>query len=305
MLISKQKILKISQKIALSLSVLTLLIVPTVEATTINFQILPIPDSITITPSTVTIAPTATQQYTATAIFADLSTLDITNNPLTSWNSSNLPTATIDNSGLATGVVAGTSTITATYGGVTSNNATLTVGTGEPPQSSGPPDPNVITFQLTPEKRWDPNQQTAYSTTTNQSIAYQMEIRDSSTGQLKRTLTGVTDDTGKGDHKIQNLSEGVYDFSVKTISHLRSTKKSVSITWPKTTVDMSNNKIIQLKGGDVNSTYGDNFVNGLDFSTIANKIYTNNKKADLNRDNIVNGLDFAITTANVYKSGDN
>jgi hypothetical protein len=59
-----------------------------------------------------------------------------------------------------------------------------------------------------------------------------------------------------------------------------------------------------LRAGDVNGPYGDNYVNGLDYSVIANQIYSNDKKTDLNRDQVVNGIDFSITTYNIYQFGD-
>lgn len=86
--------------------------------------------SISITPTTAQISVTGiggatTQQYTATATFADNSTQDITNSA--TWTSSNTAVATISTSGLAQAVAAGSTTITASSGNVTSNQATLTV----------------------------------------------------------------------------------------------------------------------------------------------------------------------------------
>ncbi len=81
--------------------------------------------SITITPATASIATGQTQAFTASGIFSDGSTTDLTNSVM--WNSSAANFATIDATGLATGVSTGSALITATSGSVTSSPATLTV----------------------------------------------------------------------------------------------------------------------------------------------------------------------------------
>jgi hypothetical protein len=75
------------------------------------------PVSISVAPANVTIVAGATQQYSATATYADLGTADITNE--VSWSSSSTSAATIDASGLATGAFAGNTTISANLNGVT------------------------------------------------------------------------------------------------------------------------------------------------------------------------------------------
>ncbi|MBZ5630564.1 MAG: Ig-like domain-containing protein [Acidobacteriia bacterium] len=80
--------------------------------------------SITISPSTATIAVNATRQFTAAAV-------DANGNPVTgvifTWACSFSGTATIDSNGLVTGVAPGTVTILASASGVTSPLATVTV----------------------------------------------------------------------------------------------------------------------------------------------------------------------------------
>ena len=61
--------------------------------------------SIVVTPATASIATGQTQSFTASGIFSDGSTTDITNS--VTWNSSATSFATIDATGLATGVSAG------------------------------------------------------------------------------------------------------------------------------------------------------------------------------------------------------
>jgi uncharacterized protein YjdB len=81
-------------------------------------------ESLTLTPTTSSIASGTTQQYSVDAIYSDGSI-----QPLTaglSWASSSASTASISALGLATGIAAGQSTITVTYGSM-SATATLTV----------------------------------------------------------------------------------------------------------------------------------------------------------------------------------
>jgi uncharacterized protein YjdB len=80
--------------------------------------------AIVVTPVGLTLGIGINQQFTATLIFSDGSTQDLTSG--VTWNSSQTSTATIDNTGLATTVGAGQTTITATFGSFT-DNTTLTV----------------------------------------------------------------------------------------------------------------------------------------------------------------------------------
>lgn len=85
--------------------------------------------SITLTPSSSSVAKGLTQQFTATGTFSDTSTADLTNN--VAWVSGTPTVATIAaNTGLAQTLATGTSTITATLGSVsatTALNVTLAV----------------------------------------------------------------------------------------------------------------------------------------------------------------------------------
>ena len=80
--------------------------------------------TITVSPSSPSIAVSATQQFTARAKDSGGNTI---NGVTFTWASSATGVATINSSGLATGVSAGTSQITASASGVTSANDTLTV----------------------------------------------------------------------------------------------------------------------------------------------------------------------------------
>src|SRR5581483_3656965 len=76
--------------------------------------------SIGVSPATASIGPGATQQFTATGIYSDGSTDDLTTS--VTWSSSDPGVATISNlagsQGLATGVGAGSTTIAAGAGSV-------------------------------------------------------------------------------------------------------------------------------------------------------------------------------------------
>ncbi|MGL6002066.1 MAG: Ig-like domain-containing protein [Plesiomonas sp.] len=66
-----------------------------------------------VTPEEASIPVGLSQQFTASAILSDGSILDVTNEAVLSWTSSDAPSATIARNGLATGVNQGTVTITA------------------------------------------------------------------------------------------------------------------------------------------------------------------------------------------------
>ena len=80
--------------------------------------------SITLTPAAPSLAKGASQAFTATGIFSDGSSADLTTTA--TWSSANAAVATISVAGIATGVSVGTTTISATQGSV-SGSATLTV----------------------------------------------------------------------------------------------------------------------------------------------------------------------------------
>jgi len=81
--------------------------------------------SIAVTPANPSIAKGTTKQFTATAIYSDGSTLDVTGSA--AWTPSDASVATITSGGLATALKQGGTTISATSGGAT-GSTTLTVG---------------------------------------------------------------------------------------------------------------------------------------------------------------------------------
>ncbi len=99
--------------------------------------------SITVTPANPTIYLGNTQQFTATGIYSDGSTQNLTSQ--VTWSSGTTTVATISGGGLATGVALGSSLITATLGAI-SGSTTLTVVNAPPP----PPPPTLVSITVTP-----------------------------------------------------------------------------------------------------------------------------------------------------------
>jgi uncharacterized repeat protein (TIGR03803 family) len=111
-----------SSTVSVSLQGLTATTTLTVTSTTLV--------SIAITPSIPSIAAGTSEQFTATGIFSDNTTQNLT--PDLTWTSSNAAVATISSSGLASAVASGSTTITATCKvastcGTLAGSTTLTV----------------------------------------------------------------------------------------------------------------------------------------------------------------------------------
>ncbi len=94
------------------------------------------------------------------------------------------------------------------------------------------------------------------------------------------------------------------DFLIKGNAHLQYRKNNITLTENSDLVDFSQDKTVKLKAGDVNDTFGDNYVNGADLSVISTKLYASGGRVDLNKDTTVNGLEFAISITNLYNWGD-
>ena len=82
--------------------------------------------AINITPANLTIPVGTTQPFTATGLFSDGSTQDLT--ATVTWSSSMASVATVNSGGLATGLASGQTTVTASLGSI-SNSTALTVTT--------------------------------------------------------------------------------------------------------------------------------------------------------------------------------
>lgn len=78
-------------------------------------------DGLTVTPDTANLAPEATEQLTAQALYADATSDDVSLSA--QWGTSDEEIATVSDTGLVTGVAAGTATVTAVYRGHTATCA--------------------------------------------------------------------------------------------------------------------------------------------------------------------------------------
>lgn len=85
--------------------------------------------SIAVSPSAASFAVNATQQFAATATYADGHTASVTSQA--AWTASNTYVATINSAGLATAVASGTTTVTASLNGVSGTDAiSVTIAPG-------------------------------------------------------------------------------------------------------------------------------------------------------------------------------
>lgn len=81
--------------------------------------------SIAVKPSSDTVQVHSTQQYTATEIYSDGSTADVTSQ--VKWESLDQTVASISSAGVATGISPGSSSISASLSGITSSASSLDV----------------------------------------------------------------------------------------------------------------------------------------------------------------------------------
>jgi YD repeat-containing protein len=102
-----------------------------------TFQYLPPFIAVRVTPASPTITSGQRQQFTAIAVAADNSTIDVTSRA--TWSSSDPTVATIDANGLASSLKAGTTSVSATFANLT-QTILLTVVAPETP----PPDPSTL-----------------------------------------------------------------------------------------------------------------------------------------------------------------
>jgi hypothetical protein len=101
------------------------------------------PQSISISPASVTVGVSLSTQLAATVTFSDGTTQDIT--AQAAWSSSNAAIATISSSGIVKGVAGGSATVTAQYGGFSASTA---VSVFQPNPSPPPPLSQAVTYQI-------------------------------------------------------------------------------------------------------------------------------------------------------------
>ncbi|PIQ75901.1 hypothetical protein COU78_07030 [Candidatus Peregrinibacteria bacterium CG10_big_fil_rev_8_21_14_0_10_49_24] len=119
---------------------------------------------------------------------------------------------------------------------------------------------------------------------------YRQVVRTSSGG----TFSGFT---------VSGLSAGTYDITAKGYSHLRKKKASITLS-TGATIDFTSSGTDKLLSGDVNSSSGDNLVNGIDLTLIIGDLTGSTERYDLNRDSVVNGIDLTNAITNLTQTGD-
>jgi hypothetical protein len=144
--------------------------------------------AIAVTPTTVSIYATDTQQFSATATYIDGSTADVTSTA--TWASATSSIATVSLGGLATGVAAGTTTISATLSGI-AGSAALTVKT-----------------KTATSIAVSPSSVSIYSGTTKQFNAI-ATYNDGTTATVTSTATWTSSDTTVSTINASGLAVGV------------------------------------------------------------------------------------------------
>ena len=144
--------------------------------------------SIAVTPANASIAKGVTQQFTATGVFSDASTANLTS--LVTWSSTNTAVATIASGGLATGVAAGSTTIQAISGAI-GGSTSLTVTA-----------PVLVSIAVTPAT-------TSLATGATQQFTATGTYSDSSTQNLTSSVTWTSTNTAVATITSGGLATGV------------------------------------------------------------------------------------------------
>jgi len=141
-------------------------------------------------------------------------------------------------------------------------------------------------------------------TTNNNSTILTIEVRNPGETTPVFSETVVTGSGGTYSGMIvTDLDDGTYDITAKGYSHLRVKKSGVNIS-DGVTIDFSDGGVNTLPSGDVNSTDGDNKVNGIDLTLIVSDLNGVTVRYDLNRDGRVNGIDLTNAVTNLNDLGD-
>jgi len=184
--------------------------------------------SLTLTPSSATVAINGTQQFIATGTYSDGSTQNLT--AQVTWSSSNTGVAVVSNSGLATGVIAGSSTISATLGSINCSTV-LTV--------------QASTLAITTATLTNAVVNAAYTATISAGGGTQPYSWSVSAGTLPAGLTlgstsGVISGTptaaGSFSFTIQAKDSGTPQQTASMVLTLSVTGQSTYTIWPGTTV---------------------------------------------------------------------
>lgn len=160
----------------------------------------------------------------------------------------------------------------------------------------------LMVFQATffhliaiPEKR--------IPTVNNDSTHLTVEVRNPGSQTPLESQLVTTRSNGTYSGVTLNVDPGTYDFTVKGYSHLRLRKRNVAFPYGDT-IDFTDGGTHKLLSGDVNSTNGDNKVNGIDLTLIVAGLLGISERLDLNQDGKVNGIDLTNAVTNINVTGD-
>ena len=140
--------------------------------------------------------------------------------------------------------------------------------------------------------------------TGNNGTLLTVEVRETGTTSPIFSETVLTSSGGTySGLLLTGLNAGTYDVTAKGYSHLRLKKANVAVS-SGVTIDFTNAGADPLLCGDVNSTAGDNKVNGIDLTLIVGGLNGPDTRLDLNRDGRVNGIDLTNAVTNLNDVGD-
>lgn len=243
-----------------------------------------------VTPTNPSITAQATAQFTATAVFADNSTRNVTSS--SSWTSSNSTVAVVSNSGAtigrATGLGAGTSTITATYQGM-SGSSVLSVAQGVGAVSVSPVlSTTVLGIPVT---------FTATATLTNDATVTPTGVAWVSSDPTIATITaaGVATPVKAGTATITATYLGVSGTASLTVSS--ATLSSISITPNPVTVTVDGSAQLTATGVYSDSTKVD-LTNVATWTSSATSVASVSNAAGSR--GLLTGLDSGTATVTVY-----
>jgi uncharacterized protein YjdB len=196
----------------------------------------PVLQSITVSPTSASIAVGATQQFTATGHYSNGSTQTLAAG--VTWNSSATTYATIGATGLATGVAAGSTSITASSGGVVSTPpAALAVTASTPVLQSITVSPTSASIAVGATQQFTATGH--YSNGSTQTLAAGVTWNSSATTYATIGATGLATGVAAGSTSITASSSGVVSTSPAALAVTASTPVLQSITVSPTSASIA------------------------------------------------------------------
>ncbi len=205
-------------------------------------------ESITVTPADPTIVAGTSQQFTATGMYSDGSTLDLTAS--STWVSSASTVATIGSSGKAKGLKAGTINIEAFAGGM-EGQTTLTVTAAElvsislTPTNPTIPNPGTVTFQALG----------TYTDSSVKDITSSVTWTSATTTVATITAAGVASAVSPGTSTISAALDGVTATATLTVTGAQLV--SLAVTPANTNVLVSRSRQFSATGTFSDSSMSD------------------------------------------------